>query len=288
MDPPRTHGENLPSTRTRSDRRDRRYRRPVRGLGTIVNVVTVLVGTGVGVALGGRLPERLRSTTLDGIGLITIGVGIASFLQTRNAVFPVVAIVAGGVLGEMASVEERLEGFGERIRRAVEGRRADDSPVVASYVEREPDEVALDLDHPPAPESSRSFVDGFVLASLTFCVGALMIVGSLQDGISGDSQLLIVKAALDGLVAVVFAAVFGWGVGFSALSILVLQGSITLLGATVGASLLDERMVAELEATGGVMILGIGLRLLDIKKVKVGSYLPGLVIAPVLVALFAV
>lgn len=258
----------------------------MRGLGTLVNVVAVLVGTGAGVLLQGRMPERLRTTLLDGLGLIVVGVGIASFLETRNAVFPVVAIVAGGAIGELVGVEERLESLGERLRRAVHGRG---DRVVGSYVERDPDELELDrvVEHADG-EVDHSFVDGFVVASLTFCVGALMIVGSLQEGISGDSELLIVKGALDGLVAVVFAAVYGWGVGFSALSIGVLQGSITLLGATVGESLLDDRMVAELEATGGVMIIGIGLRLLDIKKVKVGSYLPGLLIAPVLVAIFAV
>lgn len=253
----------------------------MRGLGTIVNVVTVLAGTGVGVLLHGRMPERVRSTVLDGIGLIVLGVGIASFLETDNAVFPVVAIVAGGVLGELVRIEERLEALGERLRRLVEGPASE--PVIASYVERDPDE--LDVDRKVA--TGRSFVDGFLIASLTFGIGAMMIVGSLQDGISGDSELLIVKATLDGIVSVPFAAVYGWGVGFSALSIAVLQGAITLLGATLGDSLLDDRMVAELEATGGVMILGIGLRLLDLKKVKVGSFLPALVIAPVLVAIFA-
>ena len=181
-------------------------------------------------------------------------------------------------------VEDRLESLGERLRRLVEGDGS--GPPIASYVERDPDELAIDhdvIDHPP----DRSFVDGFLIASLTFGVGAMMIVGSLQDGISGDSELLIVKAALDGLVSVPFAAVYGWGVGFSVLSIAVLQGAFTLLGATLGESLLDDRMVAEIEATGGVMILGIGLRLLDLKKVKVGSFLPALAIAPVLVALFA-
>ena len=269
----------------------------MRGLGTLVNVVTVVGGTTVGLLLGARLPERVRTTVLDGIGLITLGVGVASFLVTRNAVFPVVAIVLGGLVGELLRIEDRLQGIGERIRRRAEGRgrqradaeggRAADVPRPEHPAERDPDEVLLDAAAPPAGSGSR-FVDGFVTASLTFCVGALAIVGSLQDGISGDSQLLIVKAALDGLVAVVFASVFGWGVGFSALSLLVLQGGVTLLGATVGDSVLSDRMVAELEATGGVMILGIGIRLLDLKRIAVGSFLPALAIAPVLVALFAV
>lgn len=236
----------------------------MRGLGTIVNVVTVLAGTGIGIALGPRLPERMRTTVLSGLGLITLGVGVASFLETRNAVFPVVAIIVGGLIGEAVGIEDRLEGIGERFRRRAESRWV-----------------------PAADEPPSRFVDGFVTASLTFCVGALVIVGSLRDGIEGDAQLLLVKASLDGVAAVVFAAVYGWGVGFSAVSILVLQGGLTVLGATVGDGLLDERMVAELEATGGPMIIGIGLRLLDITRVRVGSYLPGLIVAPVLVALFA-
>jgi uncharacterized membrane protein YqgA involved in biofilm formation len=256
----------------------------VRGIGTLVNVLTVVAGTGVGLALGTRLPDRVRTTVLSGLGLITVGVGVASFLETRNAVFPVVAIVLGGLVGELLRIEDRLEGLGEHLRRRAEGERADALPRPATFAERDPDELAL---APPADGTRSTFVDGFVTASLTFCVGALVIVGSLQDGISGDSQLLMVKASLDGIAATVFASVLGWGVGFAALSVLVLQGAITLLGATVGDALLDERMVVELEATGGPMIIGIGLRLLDLKKVPVGSFLPALAIAPVLVALFA-
>ena len=256
----------------------------MRGLGTLVNVITVVVGTGVGIALGPRLPERVRSTILSGLGLITLAVGFSSFLETRNAVFPVVAIVAGGLIGELIRIEDRLEGLGEGIRRRAEGSRADTTPRPPTFAERDPGELELTA-APDAPAST--FVDGFVTASLTFCVGALVVVGSLQDGIDGNAQLLLIKASLDGLASIVFAAVFGWGVGFSAVSILVLQGGITLLGATVGDALLTERMVAELEATGGPMIVGIGLRLLDIMKIRVGSFLPGLAIAPLLVALFA-
>ena len=255
----------------------------MRGLGTVVNVITVVVGTGVGIVVGPRLPERVRSTLLSGLGLVTVAVGVASFLETRNAVFPVVSIVAGGLVGELLRIEDRLEGLGERIRRRAEGPRADSTPRPSSFVERDPDELEL-VASPPGPST---FVDGFVTASLTFCVGALVVVGSLQDGIDGDAQLLLIKAALDGLASVVFASVFGWGVGFSALSILVLQGALTFLGAVLGDVLLTERMVSELEATGGPMIVGIGLRLLDIKKIAVGSFLPGLVVAPVLVAIFA-
>lgn len=231
----------------------------MRGLGTIVNVATVVAGSVVGLLVGARVPARMRETVIAGIGLMTIGVGVASFLATENAVFPVVSIVLGGIIGEVLRIDDRLTRAGERLRVLAERNR-------------------------PAGESR--FVEGYVTATLTFCVGALTIVGSLQDGISGDSQLLIVKAALDGIVAVVYTAAFGIGVGFSAISILVLQGLVTVLGAVVGDNLLDDRMVAEMEATGGPMIVGIGLLLLDIKRIRVANLLPGLAIAPILVALF--
>jgi uncharacterized membrane protein YqgA involved in biofilm formation len=229
----------------------------MRGLGTFVNVAAVLAGTAIGLQFGGRLPERVRTTVLDGIGLLTICVGVAGFLETRNAVFVVFALVIGTLAGEGIDVEGRLDSLGERLRRRA------------------------------AREGDDRFVLGFVTASLTFCVGALTIVGSLRDGISGDAQLLIVKSALDGVVAVVYAAAFGWGVAFSALTILVVQGGFTLLGVFAGDAFLTTRMVAELEATGGVLIAGIGLRLLDLRPVRVASMLPALVVAPVLVAVFA-
>ena len=229
----------------------------MRGLGTAVNVVAVLAGTGVGLLLGGRLPDRIRRTVLDAIGLLTLGVGVAGFLQTENAVFPVVALVIGTLLGEWVDIEDRLEGLGTRLRQR-------------------------------AGSEDDRFVLGFVTASLTFCVGALTIVGSLRDGISGDSELLIIKSALDGVVSVIYAAVFGWGVAFSALAVLVVQGGFTLVGAVAGEAFLTDRMVAELEAAGGVLIAGIGLRLLELRPVRVASMLPALAVAPVLVALFAV
>jgi uncharacterized membrane protein YqgA involved in biofilm formation len=229
----------------------------VRGLGTFVNVAAVLGGTGLGLLVGGRLPPRLRTTVLDAIGLLTICVGVAGFLETRNAVFVVFALVIGTVVGEALDLEGRLDAVGERLRRRA------------------------------AREGDDRFVLGFVTASLTFCVGALTIVGSLRDGISGDNQLLIVKSALDGVVAVVYSAAFGWGVAFSALTVLVVQGGFTLLGVFAGDAFLTTRMVAELEATGGVLIAGIGLRLLELRPVRVASMLPALVVAPVLVAIFA-
>lgn len=233
----------------------------MRGIGTVVNVLTVLAGTVAGVLLGSRLPERMRTAALQAVGLVTLVIGTRDALRTRNVVFPLVALIAGAALGEALGIEERLEGLGEAIRRRFS---------------------------PAAHDGDGRFVEGFVAASLLFCIGPLTILGSIRDGLGGPdhAQLLLVKAALDGVVAIAFASTLGWGVGFSILTIVVVQGTLTL--AAGGADrLLTDRMVVEMTATGGVMVIGIGLRLLDIKQVAVASFLPALVLAPVGVALFA-
>ena len=254
----------------------------MRGIGTVVNVLTVVVGTLLGLAIGTRLPERLRSTVLSGVGLLTLVIGVQQAMETRNVVFPLVALIAGGVVGELLRIEERMEGLGEGLRRRFE--RAGAGPGVAGT---DPEEV-VGADPAGAGLKPSTFVEGFVAASLLFCVGPLTILGSIQDGLGGPdhAQLLFVKSALDGLVSVVFAATLGWGVGFSALTVVAVQGTLTL-GASAADSLLTARMVDEMTSTGGVMILGIGLRLLELKRVRVGSFLPALLLAPVLVGLFA-
>ena len=231
------------------------------GLGTAINVATIVAGTGVGLLVGGRIPERARTTVLQSVGLITIALGVGQAIRTHNIVFPLVAIVVGGLLGEALRIEDRLESLGDRIRRRVE------KPTL--------------METPP-----NTFVEGFVAASLLFCVGPLAILGSISDGLEGDVGLLVVKAALDGLVSVIFAATLGWGVGFSVLPVLVYQGLLTLLAGSADA-VLSERMILEGTATGGIMVMGIGMRLLDVKQVRVGSLLPALLLAPALVAAFA-
>ena len=232
----------------------------MRGIGTVVNVITVVAGTLAGVLLGNRLPERVRTAVLQAVGLVTLVIGTSEALSTGNVVFPLVSLILGAAIGEALRIEDRLEAVGERVRRRFEKREDADS----------------------------RFVEGFVAASLLFCVGPLTILGSIQDGLGGPdhAQLLLVKSALDGIVSIAFASTLGWGVGFSALTVVAVQGTLTL--AAGGADrVLTERMVTEMSATGGLMVIGIGLRLLDIKKVPVASFLPALVIAPVGVALFA-
>ncbi len=235
------------------------YRPGMRGLGTIVNVALVLAGSLVGLVAGSRLPERIRTTVLQAIALVVLALGVQEFVGTRNAMFPLVSVVLGGVIGEALRLEDRLTALGEMLR---------------ARVERVGGEQA-------------TFTEGFVTASLTFCVGPLTVLGSLQDGLGRGAQLLLVKSCLDGAVAVVYAATLGAGVAASAITVGVVQGAITLLGVAVGHHLLDARMVTELTAAGGVMIAGLGLRMLEIKPIRVASLLPGLVIAPVGVWLFA-
>ncbi|MDQ3643026.1 MAG: DUF554 domain-containing protein [Actinomycetota bacterium] len=232
----------------------------MRGIGTVVNVVTVVGGTLAGVVLGARLPERLRTAVLQAVGLVTLVIGARDALGTRNVVFPLVALILGAVIGEALQIEDRLEALGQAIRRRL---AASDG------------------------EESR-FVEGFVAASLLFCVGPLTILGAIRDGLGGPdhAQLLLVKAALDGVVSIAFASTMGWGVGFSALTVVAVQGTLTL-GASAADRLLTDRMIVEMTATGGVIVIGIGLRLLDLKKVAVASFLPALVLAPIGVALFA-
>ena len=247
----------------------------VPGLGTLINVLAILTGTIVGLAVGHRIPERIRTTMLQGVGVVTLVLGVSQGIKTHNIVFPLVALVAGGVIGEAARLEERLEALGERLRRRVE---RDVDP----EVEGVPNDVAVDVDAPRrAP-----FVEGFVAASLLFGIGPMAILGSIQDGLSGEIELLVVKAALDGLVSIIFASTLGWGVGFSVLPVGLYQAMLTA-GAGAADRLLDERMVTEMTATGGLIIIGIALRLLDLKQVRVASFLPALAIAPALVAAFA-
>lgn len=222
------------------------------GLGTAINVVAVLVGGGIGTLAGARLPPGMRETAMNAIGLVTLLIGVQSFLRFDNVLVPLVSVIVGLVLGELAGIDAVLKRFGDALeRRFSKG----ESPV------------------------SRAFVT----TSLLFCVGPLTILGSVQDGISGDYELLALKSALDFVAALSFASVLGWGVLLSAGSVLVVQGGLTLAGALFG-SFMDEPMILAMTATGGVLILGLGLVLLELREVRVANMLPALLIAPLLVA----
>jgi uncharacterized membrane protein YqgA involved in biofilm formation len=219
-------------------------------VGTLINVATVVAGSGAGLLVGSRLPERIRQTVLSGLGLMTLA------LQTRNPLLMLASLLLGGVIGELLGLEERLQALGRSLETRVSGHSGEGS----------------------------AFVKGFVTASLVFCVGPMTILGSIQDGLTGNYTLLAIKATLDGFASLAFSASLGIGVMFAALTVLIYQGALTL-GAGLVKAVLTEAMITEMTAVGGTMILGIGLLLLDLKRVRVASFLPGLFIAPVLVAL---
>lgn len=225
-------------------------------VGTLINVATVVVGSGAGMLVGSRLPERVRQTVLHGLGLMTLVIGMSMALQTQNPLRMLAALLLGGIIGEGLRLEERLQALGRWLELRVSGNSGEGS----------------------------AFVKGFVTASLVFCVGPMTILGSIQDGLTGNYTLLAIKATLDGFASLAFSASLGMGVMFAALTVLIYQGSLTL-GAGLVKALLTETMITEMTAVGGAMILGIGLLLLDIQRIRVASFLPGLLIAPLLVAL---
>jgi uncharacterized membrane protein YqgA involved in biofilm formation len=229
----------------------------VRGLGTLINTATVLIGGSVGYFVGHRIRESVRTTVVQVIGIATIVLGVSDALDTRNLVFPLVGMVLGAVVGELLRIEDRLESLGERLKR----RFAKD-------------------------DSDCRFVEGFVTATLLFCVGPMTILGAIEDASGKTPQLYIIKGTLDGFMSIIFTATYGIGAMFSAAGVLVVQGLLTLGGTGID-SLLDDRMRTELFAAGGFVVLAIGLNLLRITKIRLGSLLPGLVLTPVLVALFA-
>lgn len=242
----------------------------VRGAGTALNVATILVGSGLGVALRGRLPERTRNTVTDALGLVTLvigGLNLAALTDpayqravSESGTLLVVlgALLIGGIVGSLLRLEDRLEGLGAVLQRRLAG--------------------------DGSTESRARFVEGFVSASLVFVIGPLAVLGALSDGLGRGIDQLALKATLDGFASLAFAASLGWGVAASALSVAVVQSILTLLGALLGG-LLPVALVAAVTATGGVLLLGVGLRLLQVKAVPVGDMLPALIAAPALTAL---
>ena len=241
----------------------------IAGTGTLVNVATVLVGSSVGVVVGHRLPERTRDVVTDALGLTTLLIAILSaFAVSDPALVAAVgsdapmlivlgSLLVGGIAGSLLRLEHRVESLGgwlqSRLSRA------------GGSAER------------------RRFIEGFVAASLLFCTGPLTVLGSLNDGLGRGAEQLYLKSVLDGFAALAFASSFGWGVAASALTVVVVQGGLTAVGLVLG-DVLSDAQVAALGATGGLLLVGIALRLLRIRELPVADLLPALVVAPVLVA----
>lgn len=237
------------------------------GTGTLVNVIAVLVGAGAGLLIGSRLSERTRTTVTDALGLITLVVAAQSIAAIgssalaaavpHRAAFTVilVALLIGAVVGSALKVEERIAQLGDWARRVLPARGGDDR-----------------------------FVDGFVTSTLVFCVGPLAILGSLSDGLGRGAEQLYVKSVLDGFAAMAFASALGRGVLLAAGSVAIYQGAFTALGWGLGRSLPTAEIDA-LTVTGGIVLLGLGIRLIGLKQIRVADLLPALVFAPLFVAL---
>ena len=225
--------------------------------GTLINVGAVLAGTLVGVLVGSRLPKGMQERVMAGLGLVTLVLGVDNALAWRdtNPLYVLGGVLLGGLAGEAVGIERRLERLGDRVQAAVS-------------------------------RGGRSRVsEAFVTASLLFCVGPLTVVGAIEDGLRGDIDLLTTKALLDGFASVAFAATLGWGVALAAGSVLVIQGAISL-GAGLFDDLLEGETLAALTSAGGLLIIGIALKLLSVKDVKVANFLPALLFAPALAGIF--
>ncbi|MCK8602779.1 DUF554 domain-containing protein [Desulfoferrobacter suflitae] len=225
--------------------------------GTLINVAAILLGSSLGLLAGSRLSENLRNTVTDGLGLVTSLIGLQMALQTENVLVLLAAMLCGGLIGELLHISEGIEKLGCFLQ----SRLSKGGP-------------------------SR-FSEAFITATLVFCIGPMAILGSIQDGLSGDYSLLTVKSMLDGFASVAFSATLGWGVSFSAVSILIYQGGITLF-AGLFDRVLTQPMIVEMTATGGLIIVGIGLKLLKVKEIRLANFLPALAIAPLIVLLIPV
>ncbi len=225
--------------------------------GTLINVGTILIGTAIGSLAGPRLPSRMRRIVLYGIGLVVILIGFQMAVRTQNILVVLGAVLIGGIIGELLRIEDRLEQLGQFFQ--------------AKF----------------SKGSEQSISEGFVTASLVFCVGPMAILGSISDGLSGDYSLLSVKAVMDGFASIAFGASMGWGVGLSAISILFYQGGLTLAAGFLPGAL-NDAMITEMTATGGLIIIGIGIKLLDLKDLPLANLVPAIAVAPAILALIPV
>jgi uncharacterized protein len=268
-------------------------------VGALINVTTVALGSLLGVLLGQRLAERLRETAMAVIGLIVLVLGLQMAWSTHNILVTLGGVLIGAMLGEWWRIDAALERFGRSIERLVTRRTRAASQVA------DPAAHASDAAASTPSTQSHNIANAFVTASLIFCVGPITVLGSIQDGLRGDYQLIAIKSLLDLITSLTLSAALGWGVGLSALTIFAVQGGITLLARALGeraTGLVSGRtilageetlplgsvMLDEMTAAGGILMLGIGLMLLDLKRIRVANLIPAIGVAPALVLLLYV
>ena len=258
----------------------------------------------MGLLVGGRLSERLQSIIMSGLGLATLLIGVQMALATRNVLILLGSILVGGIIGELLRLDYHLDNLGDYLQRRLAGGDAGpaEGPEHAVPAGGQGSAAAQAADQPQSPAQpsvrgtrtrfrSSTFSEAFVTSSIVFCVGPMTILGSIQNGISGDITLLAIKSMLDGFAAFAFAAALGWGVMLSAVTVLVYQGAISLAAWWIASGLADcpdlpncrNPFILEMTAVGGLIILGVGLKLLNIKDLRLANYLPALAVAPLIV-----
>jgi uncharacterized membrane protein YqgA involved in biofilm formation len=224
--------------------------------GTVVNVVAIFLGCSAGFILKSKFPEKIEKIIMQALGLASLLIGMQMAIKADNILLVIFSLVIGGVIGEIIDIEAGLERFGERIKRKFK-----------------------------SDNTSERFVEGFLTASLLYCVGSMAIMGAIKEGLSGDPDILYAKSLLDGVTSIAFTAAMGIGVLFSAIPVFLYQGGITLLARTI-KDFLSPEIINEMTVVGGILIWGIGFGLLGIKKIKVGNLLPAILVAAFLAAIF--
>jgi uncharacterized protein len=225
--------------------------------GTIINVIAILLCGGVGLLFGAKLPDRIRESSVWAMALFVFALGVKMTLQSQNALISIGSVLLGGLLGEWWQIDAAIDRAG-------------------GWLEAR-------LAHNNTAEGTARFIKGFVSASLLFCVGPMAILGAIDDGLRGSYQILAVKSVLDGVMSIAFAASLGEGVLFAALPLLIYQGGISLL-AVQAQAVLTTPMTAELTAAGGLLMMGISVSMLELRRIRVANYLPALAIAPLIAA----
>jgi uncharacterized membrane protein YqgA involved in biofilm formation len=221
--------------------------------GTLLNAATVLIGGLIGTVVGDRLPERLRENVVRGVGLFVTAMGVKFAIDTSNLLFMLGAILLGGIIGSLIGVDARLNQLGDALQRRF------------------------------ARGGTSTVAEAFVTAAIVFCVGPLTFLGSIQNGLAGDATLLTVKSVLDGFTAIALAATLGWGVLLTVPLILLYQGGLAV-GASLFAGILSDLQLREMSAVGGLLLMGVGLKLLAIRDIKVADFLPAIIVSPLVVA----
>jgi hypothetical protein len=223
-------------------------------IGTLVNVLTVVVGSTIGLLLRKNFPKNIQAIIFECVGLATLALGMQMALQVENFLILIFSLILGGILGELVHLQAWMEGWGDALKTKIK------------------------------TEDAR-FTEGLITAFLIFCVGSMTIMGALNEGLNGDRELLLIKSILDGFTSIALASVYGLGVLFSVVPLFLLQAGLTLLAVPL-QGVLSTMIISQLTAVGGVLILGIGLSLLELKRVKTVNMLPALVVVVVLTAVF--